>query len=171
MPLHLNERRNRKPGPVRFVAPQSCRKTQNTSHDSKISVDGPWAQALAQSCLNVRGECVVMYTFQGQRANEGIEYRQRSVISLNTALVLILVEELGGSFAKGVLALFAKQMYLPGLGHSACEQRFGLNEVLGARALADSLAIDDLVNVPDATAKQEARRPSPSRRHRDGLKY
>ena len=85
--------------------------------------------------------------------NGGIEYRRRSVISLNTALVLILSEELGGGFAKGVLALFVEQMYLPGLGHSACEQRFGLDAVLGASGLADSLAIDDFIDVPDATAK------------------
>jgi hypothetical protein len=47
----------------------------------------------------------------------------------------------------------AKQMHLPGLGHSVCEQRFCLDQVLRAGALADSLAIDDLVDVPDAAAK------------------
>jgi hypothetical protein len=94
-----------------------------------------------------------MYPFQGQSAYKGIEYRQRPLISRDTSLVLILGEELCDGFTKSVLALFAKEMYLSCLGHSACEQRFGLDQVLRAGALADSLAIDDLIDVPDAAAK------------------
>jgi hypothetical protein len=67
--------------------------------------------------------------------------------------VLILGEELGGSFAKRVFALFTEEMYASGLGHASCEQRLGLSAISGTATLADPLAVDDLIDVPDTTAE------------------
>ena len=83
--------------------------------------------------------------------------------------MLVLDEKLADSFAKGVIALFAEEMHTAGLGHASCKQRLGLGELSGTSALADSLAIHDLVDVPDSTPEEESRRSSRGRRHRDGL--
>jgi len=93
-----------------------------------------------------------MYPAKGQRTDEGIERRQRALITLETAFVLILGEELGRSFAKCVLALLTEKMHPSGLGHASREQRLGLVAISGTAALADPLAVDDLVDVPDGTA-------------------
>jgi hypothetical protein len=58
----------------------------------------------------------------------------------------------GGSLAKAVVALLTEEMHPSGLDHASREQRLGLDAVSGAGALADSLAIDDVVDVPDTAA-------------------
>jgi hypothetical protein len=75
-------------------------------------------------------------------------------------LALSLGEEFGGGLAKGVFEPHTKEMHMSGLGHAAREQRFGFGAVSGTGALADSLTVDDLVDVPDATAQEKSRRSS-----------
>ena len=110
-----------------------------------------------------------MHPAEGKRTDEWIEHCQRALITLETAFVLILGEELGGSFAKRVFALFTEEMYASGLGHASCEQRLGLDAITCAAALAEPLAVDDLIDMPDTTPKEQARRSSRSWGH-GGLK-
>jgi hypothetical protein len=109
-----------------------------------------------------------MHAAKGQGTDEGIEHLQRSLITVQTAFVLILRKELGGCFAKRVLALLTEKMRRSGLRHASRQQRLGLGTITGAAALADALAINDFVDVPDTTAKEKARRSSLDRRHDDG---
>jgi hypothetical protein len=71
--------------------------------------------------------------------------------------VLILLEKLAGGFAKAVFALFTEEMHASGLNHASREERLRLGEISGASAFADSLAVDDFINVPDAPSKEQSR--------------
>jgi hypothetical protein len=62
-------------------------------------------------------------------------------------------EEFIDCFLERVLALLTIKMYPSGLGHATREQRLRLGKVSCAGALADSLAVNDLVDMPDGTTK------------------
>jgi len=66
--------------------------------------------------------------------------------------VLILREELGSGFAKAVFARLTEEVHVSGLGHASRQQCLGLDAVTGTGALTDSLAVDDLVDVPNTPA-------------------
>jgi hypothetical protein len=67
--------------------------------------------------------------------------------------VPIFGEELIDGFLERVLALLTIKMHPSGLGHAMREQHLRFGKVSCAGALADSLAVDDLVDMPDCTAK------------------
>jgi hypothetical protein len=79
--------------------------------------------------------------------------------------VLILREELGSRFAKAVFARLTEEVHVAGLGHASRQQRLGLDAVTGTGALTDSLAVDDLVDVPNAPTQEKSRRSSTGRCH------
>jgi hypothetical protein len=68
-------------------------------------------------------------------------------------------------FAKAVLARLTEEVNVSALGHASREQRLGLHAVTRAAALTESLAVDDLVDVPDAAAEEKSRRSSLCPRH------
>lgn len=79
--------------------------------------------------------------------------------------MLILRQELGGGCAKAVLARLTEEMRVPGLGHASREQCLRLDAVFGTGALANTFAVDDLVDVPDAATQEQSWRSSLVRRH------
>jgi hypothetical protein len=91
--------------------------------------------------------------------NERVKHRQCPPIALETALVTIFGEELIDGLLERVLALLTIKMHPSGLGHAMREQRLRFGKVSCAGALADSLAVDDLVDMPNCTAKQQSRNP------------
>ena len=102
----------------------------------------------------------MVHPSQRENTNEGVKHRQRPPIALKAALVPVFGEELVDGFLERVLALLTIKMHPPGLGHAMREQRLRFGQVSCAGALADSLAVDDLVDMPDRTAKQQSRNPS-----------
>src|ERR1700733_5949751 len=160
MTLHLDERCDWKPRPIGFVAPQARRQIQDPSHDGKISVDRVRPQALVEPEADVRCKRVVMHPLQRQAADERIEKPKRPLVALETSLVLVLGEEFGRGFAQRGFAWVTEEMDLPSLSDASREQRLSLGEVSGTGTLADSLAVDDLVDVPDAASEEESGRSS-----------
>jgi hypothetical protein len=67
--------------------------------------------------------------------------------------VAIFGEKFIDGFLERVLALLTIKMYASGLGHAPRKQRLRFGEVPCAGALADSLAVNDLVDMPDCTTK------------------
>ena len=61
-------------------------------------------------------------------------------------------EKLVDGFPERVFALLTIKMHPSGLGHSMREQRLRFGQVSCAGALANSLAVEDLVDVPNAPA-------------------
>lgn len=102
----------------------------------------------------------MVHPLQREKTNERVKHRQCPPIALETALVAIFGEKLIGGFPECVFALLTRKTHPPGLGHAMCEQRLRFGQVSCAGALADSPAVDDLVDMPDRTAKQQSRNPS-----------
>jgi hypothetical protein len=95
----------------------------------------------------------MVHPSQRENTNERVKHRQRPPIALETALVPIFGEKLIDGFPECAFALLTIKMHPPGLGHAMREQRLRFGQVFCAGALADSLAVNDLVDMPDCTTK------------------
>ena len=102
----------------------------------------------------------MVHPSQREKTNERVKHRQRPPIALETALVPIFGKELVDGFLERVLALLTIKMHPSGLGLAMREERLRFGKVSCAGALADSPAVDDLVDMPDRTTKQQSRNPS-----------
>jgi hypothetical protein len=99
-----------------------------------------------------------MDLLDGQLADVRIQHRQRPCVSLQTSLVLVLLQEPGGRFSEGARLASAEEPSGPDHLKPSRENSYGLPEIACASALANARSVEVFVDVPDRTSQGEAGR-------------
>jgi hypothetical protein len=156
MPLHLNQRRCIQPGLIGLVTPESRTEIQDAPDDREIAIDGSRTSPSTQAVPYIWLQSAVMNPVKGQVPDVRVHRSKRPCIPFEAALVLILVQELDGSFPKDALLSSSEEMRGPHLLDPPREYGYGFLEIARSSAFANARSKDVFIDVPDSTALGEA---------------
>src|SRR6056297_2164026 len=136
------------PGESMLVHPLALGEVQNAPHDLETVIDRSGGSALLSSVFDPRLECAPVDALQRQRPDPGHELLQQADVAVERTLVLILADEPDRRFLEAPLGPDTVDPRLTERLRQSGEVPLGLRQLSRSSALANSLPLDPLVDVP-----------------------